>query len=156
MPAITLETYDWADQGDEPASPDVAAYTPGEEPLAETDNNWNTKVRNDIKGLNDALGTLQGRVDSVESDIANLTGRVSTLETNFGSHNHDTRYYRKSEVDGTFYPKTGGHISGEVTMDGDLYVWGNHAFFGSTTSIILPTRTTKPPNPRPGATFILE
>lgn len=154
--AVTLETYDWPSQGDRPGDTTIAGYRPGEEPLAETDNDWNHSVRNDLESLNGSLGSLESRVDSMELDVVDLLNRVSTLESDFSGHNHDSRYYRKTTADDTFYPKSGGHISGGVTMDGDLYCWGDHVFFGSTESVILPQRTSKPPNPRDGATFILE
>ena len=154
--AITLETYDWADQGDRPNDPSVSSYTPGEEPLAETDNDWNTSVRNDLKNLNTTLGTLQSQSDSIVSDLNALTDRVNTLRVDFENHNHDNRYYRQSVADDKFYPKSGGLIDGAVTTSGSLFVNGAHADLRNTNSVIYPVRDAKPANPQPGASFVLE
>lgn len=157
MGAINLETYDWADNGEEPASPNESRYIPGEEPLAETDNDWNTKVRNDLVALNNKLQSLESRLSAVESDTSSLDSRLSSLETDFGSHNHDSRYYQQGVANDRFVNVGGDVITGSLIIREDLHVEGQRANFKLVDSVRMPTHTTPPSiEEKSGDSYILE
>lgn len=116
---VDLTEDDWPAQGVWPEKPVDATYTDDFEPLAETDNAWNTQQREDDKRLNKAAGDLKKRVDALESEL-------DDLEAAFLAHNHDDRYYLKTQTystgqaDDRFVNETGDTMTGPLDMEAPI------------------------------------
>ena len=106
---VDLTREDWPYQGQLPDDMTAAGYRDEEEPLAETDNAWNTQVREDIKRLNAELGDL---------------------EEDFGAHNHDSRYYQKTESDDRYVNEKGDTMTGSLSIESGLSVTDRSALSG--------------------------
>lgn len=120
---VDLESPLWPDQGVWPTKTADFAYAPYEEPGAGTDNKANYAVTYDHGQLNLGLGELDARLDSVENELANLDSRLDELEQGYNTHNHDTRYYTKTQADDAFVDESGDTMTGPLTIDpgGDTY-----------------------------------
>lgn len=95
---VALTERDWPDRGEEPDSDEVFSYRNNDEPLAETDNWWNTNQRENDKRLNYALGSLADRIDAIASDFDDHVADFEDHVAEFRNHNHDSRYYLKSQT----------------------------------------------------------
>lgn len=115
--AVDLESYLWPDTGTEPSETADAAYAAYEEPIAGYDNDANHSVTWDIGALNHETGALKDRVSTLEDDLATLENDLTSLKDSFGTHNHDARYYKRSEADDRFVNVTGDTMTGTLSHD---------------------------------------
>ena len=149
---VDLADRAWPYIGEWPGDPTTAGYRPDEEPLAKTDNAFNSAVVNNIERVNYGLGELEGRVDDLEDDVDQLRSDLDALESAFQTHNHDSRYYRqyqvytRSESDGRYvYSEQDDEMNGDYTLNGELN--------GSSGSVIVEQRTSDPADPKPGQIY---
>lgn len=121
---VDLEAVEWPDAGVAPAQIADYAYGPYEEPAAGPDNKYNSDTGSDDAKLNKGLGELDARIDSLEDQLDDLDQRITDLENQFGSHNHDSRYYQKTQADDRFVDEAGDTMTGPLTIDpsGDRYL----------------------------------
>ncbi|ADJ14459.1 hypothetical protein [Halalkalicoccus jeotgali] len=115
--AVDLEGYPWPSLGEAPADPEEAAYEPGKEPDAGTDNDHNSSTTTNHELLNAALGAALERIDQLESDLETLQQSHNDLQNAFESHNHDSRYYRQNDIDEM--------LEDYLLRDGSLPMTGN-------------------------------
>ena len=125
--ATTLETFDWAYTGFR-GTPEEAGYVALEEPAAETDNDWNHAVREDLKLLNWEVGENEDSIAALDTRLTTAESDIATLQSDFGSHVHDSRYYTQTQSEDR-YVNTAGD-----TMTGNLYTTGRLSV-NSTTDI---------------------
>ena len=124
--AVDLERYEWAYLGEEPNTPQEAGYQAYEEPPAETDNDWNHGDQLNDELLNWKMGSLESELDQLRTDLQNL-------RDDFNAHNHDSRYYRKTQTEDRYV-----NVSGDV-MNGGLDMAEN-----TITRLPAPSGTAQP------------
>ncbi len=88
----------------------------------------------DISGLDSRLTTAESNISSNDTDISGLDSRLTTAEGNITSNDSDI-----SSLQSGKYDKTGGTISGDVTITGNLDV------NGTTTTIDTQTLSVQDP-----------
>lgn len=126
--AVNLTDREWPALGIWPDDDATAVYEDEKQPVAETDNAWNRGVRDDEERLNAALGDLERRMNTAESDIDTLRTDLDALEAAFNTHNHDDRYYRKHEVytktesEDRYVNETGDTMTGDLDMSGNDFL----------------------------------
>jgi len=88
----------------------------------------------DISGLDSRLTTAESNISSNDTDISGLDSRLTTAEGNITSNDSDI-----SNLQSDKYDKSGGTISGDVTITGNLDV------NGTTTTIDTQTLSVQDP-----------
>lgn len=135
--AVDLESPLWPDTGTEPTDADNYAYAAYEEPGAGPDNAINYKVTYDHGQLNYELGKAFDRINDLESRIDTLRSDLDDLESSYGSHNHDSRYYTKSQSDDRHVDESGDTMTGTLRMDREGTTTGALEAFGETSKFSI-------------------
>lgn len=117
--AVDLERYEWAYLGEAPDTPEEAGYQAYEEPAAETDNDWNHGDQVNDELLNWKMGGLESEIDQLRQDLQDL-------RDDFNAHNHDSRYYRKTETEDRYVNETGDTMTGRLSIDINESGYGMH------------------------------
>lgn len=115
--AVDLDSYLWPDTGIEPSDTANAAYEAYKEPVAGLDNDANYGITWDLGALNYETGALIDRVDDLEAELDALRNDLTDLENSFSSHNHDARYYQKTNADDRFVNELGDTMTGVLAFD---------------------------------------
>lgn len=131
--AVDLESYLWPDTGTEPNDTADAAYAAYDEPIAGYDNDANHSVTWDIGALNYETGALKDRVSTLEDDLATLENDLTSLEDSFGTHNHDSRYYKQSEATDRFVDEAGDTMTGTLAHDSEVGADASFEAIGNTS-----------------------